>query len=92
MMKTIQAIVLEPIYVSLTVGAGAVLCFIIICSVIRKHNRSAKYAATVGILEGTVGDEELLNTYLDGNFNEDIPSPPGFVTPTSKGNYSCASN
>jgi len=93
-MKTIHVIMSQPMYVSFAIGTVAVLCcFVTVCLVIRKHNRAAKSAATVGILEGTVEDGELQNMYLEteGNF-EDIPSPPGFMTPTSIGNYSSEGN
>jgi len=58
-----------------------------------KHNRSVKCAATVGILERTVVDGEMQSMYLEreGNF-EEIPSPPGFMTPTSIGIYSSEGN
>jgi len=93
-MKTVHVIMSQPIYVSFAIGTVAVLCcFITVCLVIRKHNQSAKSAATVGILERTMVDGELQNVYLEteGNFDE-IPSPPGFMTPTSIGNYSSEGN
>jgi len=94
LMNTIHVIMSQPIYVSFAIGTVAVLCcFITVCLIIRKHNRSAKSAATVCILERTVVDGELQNIYpeTEGTFG-DIPSPPGFMTPTSKGNYSTEGN